>query len=273
MSKLEKMKQAKQAKQAKEQSLQIEKQTVKPGLTIQGLAEVSSLKKEIESLRAYVLETNQAIKAQSEKLEKLYQVSFNNGNDEIVKLLKALLEKMPIAQTKQPIESIKTEKASKGIQESKEVPEKAFSIFQKYFSGNVTEENFNKAMQANFDSFETMENSLKVIEKTNQDNGKGFLCARKSKKAFNQAIWQVNHDLQGKAVKTEKKAASPTIDFKYFSKGLEIEQDTIKDIYNLFEELDLDTEENETDFIDCILEENEEADIDLIEEFKVFIQG
>lgn len=242
------------------------------GLTVEGLAMVKDLRKEIESIKSYTMQQNVLIKELTAQQAKLYEVVFNNGNDEIIALLKQINLKQSVSVPAKEIT------ANALIDAGEEMHDKAnnenlFQHFKKYFSGNVTEENFNKAMKADFTSIETLTESLKVIEKKNQDEGKGFLCARKSKKQFIAALWQTINDIEKPNSKNVDSSASPVFDSKYFAKALEIDEDTVKELFDIVDNTPEFTDEFENDLLEAMLEENADLPEQGYEEFIEFVQN
>jgi hypothetical protein len=272
MSKLQEMKKnANTVKASKLQQMKAEK-TIKEqpekkaGLTIEGLAMVKDLRKEIDSIKSYTLETNNLIKEQAKIIAELKAMVFNNGNDEIIELLKKINVKQ--AATVKP-ETVKPET----VNTDKKTASGSYDQFKKYFSGNCSEDSFNMAMKADFTTIETLKESLKAIEKQNQDNGNGFLCARKSKKPFIAALWQIHTDSdKPNSGKTIDKSDSPVFDSSYFSDLLEIDNQVIVDLFDIAKTQDSFSESFEEDLIDVIFEENEEVNEEAYEEFITFLK-
>jgi len=263
---------AKKLAQEKKQSINIQ---TKPALSLEGFAAVKEVKQSLDAIISRLMVIEAQLTENNAKLEKLHSITFNNNNDQIITLLKNLVDLN--VKTKQ-VESVKpTEQKKEEETTNNNLPGNAFKQFQKYFSGNVTEENFNLAFKGcDFSTIETMETTLKAVEKKNQDNGKGFICARKSKKQFVSALWQTYIDTKGKTetAKGEKgKGNSPVFSVSTFAKNLGIEKSTIKDILEMVDGYDCFGDAEENEILDIILEENEDVDDNAYSEFIEFCKA
>ncbi|MDT8413685.1 MAG: hypothetical protein RQ875_14575 [Vicingaceae bacterium] len=277
LSKLAQLKAKKQANQVKLETAT--KPAIKHEMTLQGLAEVKALKQEIDAIKSLILATNEMIKHQGKQIEKLYQISFNNNNDQIISLLTSITEllKNKTPETKQETPETKQTIIQPETKQENNQPDNTYEIFRKYFPGNVSEDNFNLAFRkADFSNIESMEESLKVIEKQNQNEGKGFLCARKSKKSFISAMWQTYNDCKGGKTETRviDKSNSPVFSLKGFSKSLGIKMETVNEILEYIDSLDCFGDDEENEIYGIILEENPELeDEESIEEFIEFCRN
>jgi hypothetical protein len=239
---------------------------VNNGMTLEGISAVKELKEMIQGMQ-------KTLSNLTEKTEKLYEVSFNNNNDQVISLLTELV-KLTKEKPAVNVQEVKKNTATREETNESNAGETgdAYDVFSKHFPGTADKDSFNDFYQsADFSNMESLEESFKTYNRKSEK----LLCARRSNKAYLSAIWETSNKLaKGNVTSKSEKSNSPVHNVKYFSDSLGFDESTIKQLIEMQKQNDCFADEEEQDLLNLLLEngldKNKEKEFD---EFTDFIRA